>query len=42
MVETTSQFDYTVGDTTNQLTIAQLVAKVAELETTIQTLTAST
>lgn len=42
MVETTSQFDYTVGDTTNQLTIAQLVAKVAELEATIQTLTAST
>lgn len=42
MVETTSQFDYTVGDTTNQLTIAQLVAKVAELETTIQTLTTST
>ena len=35
MVETTSQFDYTVGDTTNQLTIAQLVAKVAELEATI-------
>lgn len=42
MVETTSQFDYTVGDTTNQLTIAQLVAKVAELEATIQTLTTST
>ena len=42
MIETTSQFDYTVGDTTNQLTIAQLVAKVAELEATIQTLTAST
>ena len=42
IVETTSQFDYTVGDTTNQLTIAQLVAKVAELEATIQTLTAST
>lgn len=35
MIETTSQFDYTVGDTTNQLTIAQLVAKVAELEATI-------
>lgn len=42
MIETTSQFDYTVGDTTNQLTIAQLVAKVAELEATIQTLTVST
>lgn len=42
MIETTSQFDYTVGDTTTQLTIAQLVAKVAELEATIQTLTAST
>ena len=42
IIETTSQFDYTVGDTTNQLTIAQLVAKVAELEATIQTLTAST
>ena len=42
MIETTSQFDYTVGNTTNQLTIAQLVAKVAELEATIQTLTAST
>lgn len=42
IVETTSQFDYTVGNTTNQLTIAQLVAKVAELEATIQTLTAST
>ena len=42
IVEITSQFDYTVGDTTNQLTIAQLVAKVAELEATIQTLTAST
>lgn len=42
MIETTSQFDYTVGDTTNQLTIAQLVAKVAELEATIQALTAST
>lgn len=42
VVETTSQFDYTVGDTTNQLTIAQLVAKVAELEATIQTLTTST
>ena len=42
MIETTSQFDYTVGDTTNQLTIAQLVAKVAELEATIQTLTTST
>ena len=42
MIETTSQFDYTVGDITTQLTIAQLVAKVAELEATIQTLTAST
>lgn len=42
MVETTSQFDYTVGDITNQLTIVQLVAKVAELEATIQTLTTST
>ena len=42
IVETTSQFDYTVGDTTNQLTIVQLVAKVAELEAIIQTLTAST
>lgn len=42
IVETTSQFNYTVGDITNQLTIAQLVAKVAELEATIQTLTAST
>lgn len=42
IIETTSQFDYTVGDTTNQLTIAQLVAKVAGLEATIQTLTAST
>lgn len=42
MIETTSQFDYTIGDTTNQLTIAQLVAKVAELEATIQALTAST
>ena len=42
MIETTSQFDYTVGDITNQLTIAQLVAKVAELEATIQTLTPST
>ena len=41
IIETTSQFDYTVGNTTNQLTIAQLVAKVAELEATIQTLTAS-
>ena len=41
MIETTSQFDYTVGDTTNQLTIAQLVAKVAELEATIQALTLS-
>ena len=42
MIETTSKFDYTVGDTTTQLTISQLVAKVAELEATIQTLTAST
>ena len=42
IIETTSQFDYTVGNITNQLTIAQLVAKVAELEATIQTLTAST
>ena len=42
MVETTSQFDYTIGDTTNQLTIAQLVAKVAELEIAIQALTSST
>lgn len=42
MIETTSQFDYTVGDTTNQLTIAQLVAKVAELEIAIQALTPST
>ena len=42
MIETTSQFNYTVGDTTNQLTIAQLVAKVAELEATIQILTTST
>ena len=41
MIETTSQFDYTVGDITAQLTIAQLVAKVAELEATIQTLTPS-
>ena len=42
IIETTSQFDYTIGDTTNQLTIAQLVAKVAELEAIIQTLTPST
>lgn len=42
MIETTSRFDYTIGDTTNQLTIVQLVAKVAELEATIQSLTAST
>lgn len=42
IIKTTSQFNYTIGDTTNQLTIAQLVAKVAELEATIQTLTPST
>ena len=42
VIETTSQFDYTIGDTTNQLTIAQLVAKVAELEIAIQALTSST
>ena len=42
IIKTTSHFDYTVGETTNQLTIAQLVAKVAELEATIETLTAST
>lgn len=42
VIKTTSQFNYTIGDITNQLTIAQLVAKVAELEATIQALTPST